>query len=144
MHMLTGGRWWQRAVIAYIGLNIQLGPVLDEDLHHLHMALTSGVNERSISLLSETDTHSERDATACHHTLPTYRQLSIYKHIYTHTFIQYASLKTLAHPYVTVYIHTNIHTVWASMQTALTKIHRSYKQAITFPCTCINTDNHPN
>ena len=77
MHMHTGGRWWQRAVMAYFVLNIQLGPVLDEDLHHLQMAFISGGHERCPSLLSETDTHSERDATACHHTLPTYRQLSM-------------------------------------------------------------------
>jgi hypothetical protein len=77
MHIHTGGRWWQRAAMAYFGLDIQIGPVLDEDLHHLQMAFISGEHERSISLLSETDAHSERDATACHHTLPTYRQLSI-------------------------------------------------------------------
>ena len=61
MHMHTGGRWWQRAVMAYFVLNIQLGPVLDEDLHHLQMAITSGGQERGHSLLSETDTHSERE-----------------------------------------------------------------------------------
>ena len=67
----TYGRWWERAVMAYLVLNIQLGPVLDEDLHHLQMAFMSGVYERRNTLLSETDTHSERDTTACHHTLPT-------------------------------------------------------------------------
>ncbi len=71
--------------MAYFVLNIQIGPVLDEDLHHLQMDFSSGEYERGPSLLSETDTHSERDATACHHTLPTYRQLSIYKHTYTHS-----------------------------------------------------------
>ena len=76
MHMHSGGRWWQRAVMAYFGLNIQLGPVLDEDPHHLQMAFISGEHERGPSLLSETDTHSERDAMACHHTLPTCRPLS--------------------------------------------------------------------
>jgi hypothetical protein len=109
MHMHTSDRWWQRAVLAYFVLNIQIGPVLDEDPHHLQMAINSGVQERGPSLLSETDTHSERDATACHHTLPTsYRPLSVYKHTYTHTFIQYAYSKTLAHPYVTAYIHKYI------------------------------------
>ena len=105
--MHTGGRWCQRAVIAYFALNIQLGPVLDEDLHHLQMAFISGGHERRRSLLSETDTHSERNTTACHHTLPTYKQLSIYKHkhllsysmhmrrllrihMLLHTYIQYA------------------------------------------------------
>ena len=76
MHMHTGGRWWQRAVMAYFALNIQLGAVLDEDLRHLQMAFRCGGHERGPSPLSETDTHSERDTTACHHTLPTYRQLS--------------------------------------------------------------------
>ena len=58
MHMHTGGRWWQRAVMAYLVLNIQIGPVLDEGLHHLQMAMKSGVHQRGPSLLSETDTHS--------------------------------------------------------------------------------------
>ena len=36
MHMHTGGnRWWQRAVMVYMVLDIQIGPMLDEDLHHL-------------------------------------------------------------------------------------------------------------
>ena len=61
MHMHTGGRWWQRAVMAYFALNIQLGAVLDEDLHHLQMAFSSGVHERGHSLLSKTDTHRERE-----------------------------------------------------------------------------------
>ena len=104
MHMHTSGRWWQRAVLAYFVLNIQIRPVLDEDLHHLQMAFISGGHERGHSLLSETDTHSERDTTACHHTLPSYRPLSIYKHTYTHTFIQYAYSKTIVHPYLTAYI----------------------------------------
>ena len=120
----SSGRWWQRKVMANFVPNIQLGPVLDEDLHHLHMAFISGVHQRGPSLLSETDTHSERDTTACHHTLPTYRPLWIYKHTCINTFKQYANSKTLAHPYVT--------TVWASIQIAHTEIHRSYKQAITY------------
>ena len=60
MHMHTGGRWWQRAVMAYIVLNIQIGPMLDEDLHHPQMAFISGDHERGPSLLSETDTQCER------------------------------------------------------------------------------------
>jgi hypothetical protein len=40
--MHTGGRWWRRAVMAYFVLNIQLGLVLDENLHHLQMAIISG------------------------------------------------------------------------------------------------------
>ena len=39
---MQGGRWWQRAVMAYFVLNIQIGPVLDEDPHHLQMAFISG------------------------------------------------------------------------------------------------------
>ena len=109
--------------MTYFALNIQLGPVLDEDLHHLQMAFRCGEHERGLSLLSETDTHSERDATACHHTLPSYRPLSIYKHTYTHTYIQrYAYSKTLAHPYITAYIHTysmGIHTDCAHRDTSL-------------------------
>ena len=46
-----------RAVMAYFVLNIQLGPVLDEDLHHLQMAIISGGLERGPSPLSETDTY---------------------------------------------------------------------------------------
>jgi hypothetical protein len=76
MHMHTGGRWWQRAVLAYFVLNVQLGPMLDEDPHHLQTVFINGDHERGPSQLSETDTHNERDATACHHTLPSYRQLS--------------------------------------------------------------------
>ncbi len=72
IHMHTGGKWWQRAVMAYFVLNIQIGPVLDKDLHHLQMATISRVHKRGPPpKLSETDTHSERDATVCHHTLPT-------------------------------------------------------------------------
>ena len=88
IHIHTGGRWWQRALMAYFVLNIQICPVLDEDLHHLQMAFSSGPRKSSISLLSETDTHSERNATACHHTLPPYRLLSIYKHTYIHMYIR--------------------------------------------------------
>ena len=123
IHLHTDGRWWQRAVIAYIVLNIQLGPMHDEDPHHLQMAKTSGEHERGHSQLSETDTHSERNTTACHHTLPTYRPLSIYKHnIYTQTYIQYAYSKTLVHPYVTAYIHIysiSIHANCAHRDTSL-------------------------
>ena len=130
--------------MAYFVLNIQICPVLDEDLYHLQMACISGPRKSSISNLPETDTHSERNATACHHTLPPYRLLSIYKHTYihtyVHTFIRYAYSKTLAHPYITVYIHT----LWASMQTAHTEIHRSHIQAITYAWTYIDTDKHPN
>ena len=70
--------------MAYLVLNIQIDPVLDEDLHHLQMAIISGGHQRGRSPLSETDTHSERDTTACHHTLPTYRQLSIHTHIHSY------------------------------------------------------------
>ena len=104
MHMHTGGRWWERAVMAYIVLNIQLGPMLDEDLHHLQMAFRCGLHEQSPFILSETDTHSER-----HHGMPphtTHIQTTIFMQTYIHTIIQYAYSKTLAHPYLTACIHT--------------------------------------
>ena len=123
MHMHTGGRWWQRAVMAYFALNIQIGAVLDEDLHHLQMAFRCGGHERGHSQLSETDTHSERDTTACHHTSPhTDNYLKTNTHTHIHTFIQYAYPKTLAHPYVNAYIHTyimGIHTYCAHRDTSL-------------------------
>ena len=129
-----------RAVMAYFVLNIQLGPVLDEDLHHLQMAFRCGGYKRGPSLLSETDTHSERDTTACHHTLPTYRQLSICIHTYIHTVcISKDSCASICYC-----IHTYIHTLWASTHTAHTEIHRSYIHEITFPCTYIDTNKHPN
>ena len=104
--MHTDGRWWQRAVMAYIILNIQLCPVLDEDLHHLQMSFISGQRKSSISLLPKTDAHSERDTTACHHTLPTYRPLSICKHTCIHSYSMH--IQRLLR--IRMLLHTNIHT----------------------------------
>ena len=137
MHMHTGGRWWQRAVMAYFVLNIQLGPVLDEDLHHLQMACISGPRKRGPSPLSETDTHSERDTTACHHTLPTYRQLSIYKHTYICTYIQYVYIQRLLR------IHMLLHTYIHYGHPCRLRIQRYI--ALTYRTrTYIDTDKHPN
>jgi hypothetical protein len=117
--MHTSDRWWQRAVLVYFVLIIQIGTVLDEDLHHLQMAFRCGVHQRGPSPLSETDTHSERNTTACNHTLPTsYRQLSIYKHTYIHSYSMHIQrllrihmlLHTYIHTYIHKYIHTYIHT----------------------------------
>ena len=87
-------------------------------------------------------THTVRETPR--HATTHYPHTDNYLYTNTHTHIQYAYSKTLAHPYVTAYIHTYIHTVWASIQTAHTEIHRSYIQAITYTCTYIDTDKHPN
>ncbi len=140
MHMRTSGRWWQRAVMAYFVPNIQIGPVLDEDLHHLQMTIISGGHERSPSLLSETDTHSERNTTACHHTLP---PLSIYKHTYIQSYIHTVCIFKDSCASICYCIHTYIHTVWTSTHTAHTERHRSYIQATNYTWTYIETDKHP-
>jgi len=46
---------------AYIVLSIQVGSFVQEHLRHFHMTIISGPMESSPIILSETDTHSERE-----------------------------------------------------------------------------------
>jgi hypothetical protein len=46
---------------AYLGLSFQVGSFVQEHLHHFQMTITSGVVKSSLTPLSETDTHSERE-----------------------------------------------------------------------------------
>jgi hypothetical protein len=129
--MHTSGRWWQRAGLAYFVLNIQIGPVLDEDLHHLQMAMMSGVHQRGPYLLSETDTHSERETTTCHHTLPSYRPLSIYKHTYIHSYSMHIQRLLRIHMLLHTYIHTYIQYGYAHRLRIQRYIALTYSRLIT-------------
>jgi hypothetical protein len=44
-----------------LSLSLQVGSFVQKHLHHFHMTIISGPVESSITMLSETDTHSERD-----------------------------------------------------------------------------------
>jgi hypothetical protein len=46
---------------AYLVLSFQVGSFVQEHLRHFRMTLHSGEVKSSIIILSETDTHSERD-----------------------------------------------------------------------------------
>ncbi len=46
---------------AYLVLGIQVGSFVQEHLRHFHKTTSSGADESSHIMLSETDTHSERE-----------------------------------------------------------------------------------
>ena len=46
---------------AYLVLSFEVGPFVQEHLDHFHMTPPSGEMESSFTILSETDTHSERE-----------------------------------------------------------------------------------
>ena len=46
---------------AYIVLSLVVGSFVQEHLHNFHMTLHSGEDQSSPTVLSETDTHSERE-----------------------------------------------------------------------------------
>jgi hypothetical protein len=56
-----GGRERTGTGEAYLFLSIQVGSFVQEHLRHFRMTILSGVVESSPTLLSETDTHSERE-----------------------------------------------------------------------------------
>ena len=56
-----GGREGTGTGEAYLGLSLQVGSFVQEHLRHFHMTTQSGVEESSPTILSETDTHSERE-----------------------------------------------------------------------------------
>jgi hypothetical protein len=57
----VGGREGKGTGEAYLVLSFQVGPFVQEHLHHFQMTTISGEDESSIINLSETDTHSERE-----------------------------------------------------------------------------------
>ena len=122
MHIHTGGRWWQRAVMAYIGQNIQIDPMLDEDLHHLQMAFNSGGKERGRSLLSETHTVRETPRHATTHYPHTDHYLYANIHTFTHTTLHIVYIFKDSCASICYYIHTysmGIHTDCAYRDTSL-------------------------
>ncbi len=56
-----GGREGTGTGEAYLVLSLQVGSFVQEHLHHFHITIISGEDESSITPLSETDTHSERE-----------------------------------------------------------------------------------
>ncbi len=56
-----GGRERTGTGTAYLVLSLQVGSFVQEHLRHFRMTISSGEDERSITRLSETDTHSERE-----------------------------------------------------------------------------------
>ena len=56
-----GGREGTGTGEAYLVLSLQVGSFVQEHLHHFQMTITSGVVKSSLTPLSETDTHSERE-----------------------------------------------------------------------------------
>ena len=46
---------------AYLGLSFEVGSFVQEHLRHFQMTIISGVDESSIIILSETDTHTVRE-----------------------------------------------------------------------------------
>jgi hypothetical protein len=56
-----GGRERTGTGEAYIVLSIQVGPFVQEHLRHFYMTTPSGADKSSPIILSETDTHSERE-----------------------------------------------------------------------------------
>ena len=56
-----GGREGTGTGEAYLVLSLQVGSFVQEHLRHFHMTIKSGEVESSPIILSETDTHSERE-----------------------------------------------------------------------------------
>jgi hypothetical protein len=67
-----------------------------------------------------------------------------YLYTNTYTYIHSYSMHIQRLLRIHMLLHTYIHIVWASIQTAHTEIHRSYIQAITYTWTYIDTNKHPN
>ena len=56
-----GGREGTGTGEAYLVLSLDIGPFDQEHLRHFRMTITSGEEKSSLTILSETDTHSERE-----------------------------------------------------------------------------------
>ena len=56
-----GGREGTGTGEAYLGPSLDIGSFVKEHLRHFRMTTSSGVVESSPIILSETDTHSERE-----------------------------------------------------------------------------------
>ena len=56
-----GGRERTGTGEAYLVLSLQVGSFVQEHLRHFHMTIMSGEVESGQIILSETDTHSERE-----------------------------------------------------------------------------------
>jgi hypothetical protein len=111
--------------------------MFDEDLHHLQMALTSGGHERGPSLLSETDTHTVRETPR--HATKHYPHTDNYLYTNTHTltYIHIVCIFKDSCASICYCIHTYIHTVWASTQTAhpyVTAYIHTYNMGIHTDC----------
>ena len=117
-----GGREGTGTGEAYIALSLDIGSFVQEHLRHFRMTIHSGPDESSPIILSETDTHSERDTsrwmippTTHRHTcrgtwhIWTHRHATagcIVHHDFTvHYTMQHYHPRRCWRPYISSYIH---------------------------------------